>query len=207
MLFRDIKTVLEQYIKGDSGIEEVQKIVDGLTIETYLPIIKKYAAVSMFNKRLVELISNMDKTTSEDIVAYYITYDVEKVFVILDSYAGIYSTFDERTTENYDLLISSGFYRMILAKCREDVHMFDNICNRNCGINNVWIMNQLSEIFCSSANVNNVEKIADIINNKINKNTLDKLNAIQLLTNPTLNTMINNLQKETADEVMNRNQE
>ena len=204
MFFRDIKLVLEQYLNGESSIEEIQKIVDDLTIETYLPIIKKYAAIGIFNKRLAELISDMDKTTNEDIVAYYITYDVEKAFIILDSYAGIYSSFDERTANNYDLIISSGFYRMILSKCREDVNIFENICNRNCGINNVWIMNQLNEIFCSSTNVANVEKIADIINNQINKDTLDKMNAIQLLTNPTLNAIVNNLQKETADKVMNR---
>lgn len=204
MFFRDIKLVLEQYLNGESSIEEIQKIVDDLTIEAYLPIIKKYAAIGIFNKRLAELISDMDKTTNEDIVAYYITYDVEKVFIILDSYAGIYSSFDERTVNNYDLIISSGFYRMILSKCREDVNIFENICNRNCGINNVWIMNQLNEIFCSSTNVANVEKIADIINNQINKDTLDKMNAIQLLTNPTLNAIVNNLQKETADKVMNR---
>ena len=207
MLFRDIKLILEQYVKGEVGIDKLIELVKGLDVKFYLPIIQKYAQINMFNKRLTELISDADRSTNEDVQAYYITYDVESMFVILNAYAGIISANEERSAENYDLVMSSGFYDMIVDQCKNDVAEFERLSRRICGIENIWILNELHDIFCSNGNLQNVEKIADIINNGLDKDVLDKLNAVQLLTSPTLNTLVNNLQKETADEVMNRNQE
>ena len=207
MLFRDIKLILEQYVKGEVGVDKLIELVKGLDVKFYLPIIQKYAQINVFNKRLTELISDADRSTNEDVQAYYITYDVENMFVILNAYAGIISANEERSAENYDLVMSSGFYDMIIDQCKNDVAEFERLSRRICGIENIWILNELHDIFCSNGNLQNVEKIADIINNGLDKDVLDKLNAVQLLTSPTLNALVNSLQKETADEVMNRNQE
>ena len=207
MLFRDIKLILEQYVKGEVGVDKLIELVKGLDVKFYLPIIQKYAQINVFNKRLTELISDADRSTNEDVQAYYITYDVENMFVILNAYAGIISANEERSAENYDLVMSSGFYDMIVDQCKNDVAEFERLSRRICGIENIWILNELHDIFCSNGNLQNVEKIADIINNGLDKDVLDKLNAVQLLTSPTLNALVNSLQKETADEVMNRNQE
>lgn len=204
MFFRDIKLVLEQYIKGESTKQEVENIVNNLSISTYIPVIRKYAIISTFSNQLSEVLLDTDKGSVSQLQGYYITYDIGLKFLILSVYCNIIISEDEKTSENYDLIIQSGFYDMIFNNSKVDIERFIEICDRVVGINNTWILNELDTIFCDTVNVQNMQQIMNILNDDKNKEMLQKVQEVQLLADPTLGKIINKAKKEIASQVMNR---
>ena len=83
MFFRDIKLVLEQYIKGESTKQDIENIVNNLSISTYIPVIRKYAIISTFSNQLSEVLLDTDKGSVSQLQGYYITYDIGLKFLIL----------------------------------------------------------------------------------------------------------------------------
>lgn len=204
MFFRDIKLVLEQYISGESTEQNVRDVIENLTVVKYIPIIKKYAIIGAFSNHLNEVLLDTDKSSVSQLQGYYITYDIGLKFTILSSYCNIIIGEDEKTSENYDLVMQSGFYDMILEKCHDDVKKFIEISDRVVGINNTWILNELNTIFCDTVNVQNMEQIMTILNDENNKEMLQKVQDVQLLANPALGKIIERTKKELASQEMNR---
>ena len=192
MFFNDLKTVVDTYNRNEMTKEEYEKFLkDNIIVNKYIPIAKKYAMISSFCSEFNKVVFDVDKSNQTEI----------ELYSLLFGYTNIIIASDERNITNYDLIMSSGLYDYIYIKCKND---YDNIiekCNRLNGIDNLWILSKLNDIFCNPMNVENIEKIKDIINNEVDKDKLKFINSIVEFNNPQIKSFFNKLEKDTVNEV------
>lgn len=205
MFFSDLKSILNKYKKKEITKEDYNIFLNkNIIVDSYIPIAKKYAMINSFCSEINKVIFDIGESNSTEIELYYLNYDINIVFSLLFGYTNIIISGDERNIENYDLIITSGFFDYVYEKCGKDYDDIVKKCNRLNGIDNLWVLSKLDEIFCNNANVKNMEKIKDIINNEIDKDKLKFINSISEINNPKMKDFLNNLEKSTVEEVKNR---
>lgn len=200
--FNDLHDKMIQKINGLVSKEDFYQWLDeNIEVETYIPITKKYALINVFSNRFNTEIYSDDGEISE---IFNLIYDLESMFVFLFGYTDVFVRPKDRTVDNYDLIIKSGFFDYIMSFCKNDYLDLQKKCDRVCSIDNLILLNGLIKSL-SQPSVEDMEKIKNIINNEIDKDKLDVLKAIEEYNNPFLKKVIDSVSKKEAAEIMKNN--
>ena len=200
--FNDLHDKMIQKINGLVSKEDFYQWLDeNIEVETYIPITKKYALINVFSNRFNTEIYSDDGEISE---IFNLIYDLESMFVFLFGYTDVFVRPKDRTVDNYDLIIKSGFFDYIMGFCKNDYLDLQKKCDRVCSIDNLILLNGLVKSL-SQPSVEDMEKIKDIINNEIDKDKLDVLKAIEEYNNPFLKKVIDSVSKKESAEIMKNN--
>lgn len=199
--FNDLHDKMIQKINGLVSKEDFYQWLDeNIEVETYIPITKKYALINVFSNRFNTEIYSDDGEISE---IFNLIYDLESMFVFLFGYTDVFVRPKDRTVDNYDLIIKSGFFDYIMSFCKNDYLDLQKKCDRVCSIDNLILLNGLIKSL-SQPSVEDMEKIKNIINNEIDKDKLDVLKAIEEYNNPFLKKVIDSVSKKEIVENMKK---
>ncbi len=134
--------------------------------------VEKYISVSI-KKSLSDLffIVNSD---DKDFVEMALMLEVHKVFGILFSYTNIQIKPSEILAENYDVVLHSGLYDYIRARCNNDFilacNLIDNALKFKCA--------SIAEVFNDGYDVDNLKEIVESSGNMFKNIETDKLSNI-----------------------------
>lgn len=154
----------------------VQWFSDNIKVLTYIPITNKYYIASMIKNQYKSVV-NFDDFDDFNIEYYNLQYDIISTFYILMSYVNIIVPNDKMTPENYDLLMSTGFYNYVMCYASDDYKDFVSKCEKLTGIRNVEIINQFITEIGSRFNISNIQEIRKEIN-KIDMRKLGLLESV-----------------------------
>ena len=192
--FSDLHDKLNQYVLNLITKKELEQwLKDNIKIKKYLSLVEKYAIIDVFADKFIDAIKNTDDINNN---AIYIMYDINCMFDLLFKYVDIVVLSKYRTIENYDLIIKSGFYDYILKGCKNDYEELLSKCDRVTGINELSLFRSFEPIINNQPTVEDYERIRDIINNEIDKDKLQILQAVEAYNNPTMNKIVEGISTE-----------
>ena len=199
--FNDLHDKMFQVTSGLISKESFFEWLDeNIDIDVYIPVATKYAIASVFSK---EIFSDMSGTDiAEDIDYIFLKYETERLFNSLFSYIKIKVSKNNKTFDNYDLVFKSGLYDYVMKFCESDYKRFLDIFDRVSGINTLTIMNQFVTFIGKQPNVEDMERIRDIINNEIDTDKMEILKAVQEYNSPVMKQVIQGLSTESLKEVI-----
>lgn len=199
--FNDLHDKMFQVTSGLISKESFFEWLDeNIDIDVYIPVATKYAIASVFSKEIFSGMSGMD--IAEDIDYIFLKYETERLFNSLFSYIKIKVSKSNKTFDNYDLVFKSGLYDYIMKFCESDYKRFLDIFDRVSGINTLTIMNQFVTFIGKQPNVEDMERIRDIINDEIDTNKMEILKAVQEYNSPVMKQVVQGLSTESLKEVI-----
>ena len=199
--FNDLHDKMSQVTSGSISREYFSEWLDeNIDIDVYIPVATKYAIASVFSKEIFSGMSGMD--IAEDIDYIFLKYETERLFNSLFPYIKIKISKSNKTFENYDLIFKSGLYDYVMKFCESDYKRFLDIFDRVSGINTLTIMNQFVTFIGKQPNVEDMERIRDIINDEIDTNKMEILKAVQEYNSPVMKQVIQGLSTESLKEVI-----
>lgn len=190
----------------------IEKIKDGnfetsdIVVRSYVPLAEKFASIRRIGK---EINLNIDDFINNENFGYdyiYLKYELEKYFTLIEKYTNLIIKKDEKTLENYDILMSSGVFDYINKICEKDYNDFSNLCDRVVGIDNLSITRQLSNLLTTevvSKNLKNIKRSID----GISKEKLNILKDIHEYNNPLYKELYDNAIKSSINESKNKQKE
>lgn len=167
-------------------------LLNNIEIKSYISLVHKYAIIRRVNEKLQDRIIDINEN-DYDLDMLYFDYDLYLLFELLFSYTNIEVDDDDKTLENYDLILSTGLYDYIISYCSIDYEILKEKCDKVVGINNINILNELRTLFGGMPSIEGMQQASDIINN-LDKNNLKILNTINALNNPKVIEYINRAQ-------------
>lgn len=173
---------------------------ENVEVKPYLSIATKYAVISIFSDNMNKQIKDFYESEYQNFEYIYLTYDINLIFDLLFKYLDMIVLSKYRTAENYDLVMQSGFYDYMMGKCGVDYKNMVEKCDRATGIDNLSVIHELTTIFANPPSVEEIEKIRDIINNDINPEKLEILQAMAEYNNPTMKKIIDKASEESVRE-------
>ena len=192
--FSDLHDKLNQYVLNLITKKELEQwLKDNIKIKKYLSLVEKYAIIDVFDDKFIDAIKNADNINNN---AIYIMYDINCMFDLLFKYVDIVVLSKYRTIENYDLIVKSGFYDYILKGCKSDYDELLFKCDRVTGINELNLFRSFESIINNQPTAEDYERIRDIINNEIDKDKLQILQAVEAYNNPTMNKIVEGISTE-----------
>lgn len=170
-------------------------VKENLIIEKYMPISKKFAIISILRNKLQTTCLTFDNgkgSFEEDYVN--MEYEERLIFDILFSYTNIVTLDKYKTTDNYDLIMTSGFYNYLIKICGKDYDLFVSECNKVINIGNTFFMKQFIEVLSKIPNVDDTKEIKNIIDS-IDKDKIKILENVEAYNNPQLHTIVDSINK------------
>mgnify|MGYP006956013679 CR=1 FL=1 len=202
--FNDLHDIMAQRNNGLISKEKLYLWLDeNVQIKTYIPLVNKYAIIKLFSENIKSGMGEEGEYNTDAILLYY---DINQLFSLLFAYTDVVVTTKDRNLDNYDLIMTSGFYDYIYnyCGCGRDYDELVKKCDNTTGINSICIMEQIVQAIGKQPTVSEMRQMANIINNDIDKDKLELIKTIQEYNNPTMKKVVNAISKESAKEVMNK---
>ena len=202
--FNDLHDIMAQRNNGLISKEKLYLWLDeNVQIKTYIPLVNKYAIIKLFSENIKSGMGEEGEYNTDAILLYY---DINQLFSLLFAYTDIVVTTKDRSLDNYDLIMTSGFYDYIYnyCGCGRDYDELVKKCDNTTGINSICIMEQIVQAIGKQPTVSEMRQMANIINNDVDKDKLELIKTIQEYNNPTMKKVVDAISKESAKEVMNK---
>lgn len=201
----DFMTLLEMATKRcDFKISEeefINWLDENIEVNTYIPITMKYAVASIFSNNLKD-VEEIDKSDLN--ICYFMMYDIGIMFDVLFRYIDVTALPDDKTSYNYDIFCKSGLKEYILNICKEDYNELVQICDRITAINQFALISSLSSFINPIPTTEDIDKIVNLFNNQLDKEKLQLVKDINLLNDPKMNKVLENIKKQSINEIMGR---
>lgn len=199
--FTDLHDKIGQSTMGLITKEQLFKWCDeNLEIKSYISISDKYALVKIFSQHFKEDVE--EYLNKEDMNYVYMMYDLGLIFDIMFEYIDVQVLYKNRTVENYDFIMVSGFYDYVMSKCGRDYTVFSEMCGRMIGIDNLALILELNSIFAQEPDVESYERIKDIINNEVDQSKLQTLLEIERMNNKDMAKVVDGIKLDVLKETM-----
>lgn len=202
--FNDLHDIMAQRNNGLISKEKLYLWLDeNVQIKTYIPLVNKYAIIKLFSENIKSGMGEEGEYNTDAILLYY---DINQLFSLLFAYTDVIVTTKDRSLDNYDLIMTSGFYDYIYnyCGCGRDYDELVKKCDNTTGINSICIMEQIVQAIGKQPTVFEMRQMANIINNDVDKDKLELIKTIQEYNNPTMKKVVDAISKESAREVMNK---
>ena len=124
------------------------------------------------------------------------------MFVFLFAYTDIVVLSKNRTIENYDLIMKSGFFDYMMQYCKNDYESVIEKCNKVTGIEDVNIIKSFTMAIGSYPSVEEMERIRDIVNNEIDKDKLEIIKAVEEYNNPVMEKIAEVVKSDSLKEAV-----
>lgn len=182
--------LIESLTKEKINTEDFKDIV----FNSYVPLADKFATIRNIGYDLNKEVSGLihDENFGYDYV--FMNYEINKFFSLFEKYTYMVVTKNNRTIENYDILMSTGFFDIMLKYCEKDYEDFSKLCDRVIGIDNLSITRE----FVSALTTENITKNLRSIKRSIDGISKDKLQILK-----EIHEYNNPLYKEVFDNAMN----
>lgn len=201
--FTDLHDKLRQKLNGLIGKQDLINWLDAnVTVKGYIPIATKSAIIQILGETLNEEIKKMGSVQNLDIGYLNMLYDMSVVYDIVFRYTDIVPLHKQRSVENYDVIMESGFYQYVVEKCEKDFNLFCNMCERATGITNVPMMMDMAEIFSKEPNPDDYREIANIVNNDFDPEKLKTILEITKMNDPTMAKVVNGIKTGAIREAI-----
>ena len=198
--FTDLHDKLTSYQLGLTKKEDIEAwLNEVLEVKPFMPIMEKFAVINMFRQNFeVDFLTfdNGHKTLEKEFIS--MQFAIRLFFDVMLHYTNIFVLDKYKTTDNYDLVITSGFYEMLYNICGEDYEISAQYCKDTVDLNNNSLYKMLESLVMSAPTVDDAEKIKDMLND-IDKDKLEILEAVQKYNNAYLDDMIKNEGKEIIE--------
>lgn len=172
--------------------------------ETFMGIVKQYATAQNFTNNFERDIFDFQTDVSKnDDAIIFMTYDINLMFSILLPISGINIDKKDFTTANYDLIIKSGFYEFLMGKMYKTFDEIKRKCDIMTGINELPMILTIQNTYSKPISPESMAKITEEIN-KIDKDKLQIIEAVQNFNNPTVGKIAKILSKESMMEFVNK---
>lgn len=182
--------------------ELVQWLSDNIKVLTYIPITTKYYIASMIKNQYKNIV-NIDDIDDFNIEYYNLQYDIISTFYIIMSYVNIIVPIDKMTPENYDMLMSTGFYNYVMCYASDDYKDFVYKCEKLTGIRNLEIINQFITEIGDKFNISNIQEIRKEIN-KIDMRKLGLLESVTKFNDKTKADIIESIDASAKKEAISK---
>lgn len=199
--FNDLHDKLLQRVDNLISRNELYDWLDNnLEVKNYLPLTTKYAEIRIFSDKFKDDVdSNID---DKDVDFIYFVYDLNQLFVFLFAYTDIIVLSKNRTIENYDLIMKSGFFDYMMQYCKNDYESVIEKCNKVTGIEDVNIIKSFTMAIGSYPSVEEMERIRDIVNNEIDKDKLEIIKAVEEYNNPVMEKIAEVVKSDSLKEAV-----
>ena len=199
--FNDLHDKLLQRVDNLISRDELYDWLDNnLEVKNYLPLTTKYAEIRIFSDKFKDDVdSNID---DKDVDFIYFVYDLNQLFVFLFAYTDIVVLSKNRTIENYDLIMKSGFFDYMMQYCKNDYESVIEKCNKVTGIEDVNIIKSFTMAIGSYPSVEEMERIRDIVNNEIDKDKLEIIKAVEEYNNPVMEKIAEVVKSDSSQEAV-----
>lgn len=205
--FTDLHDRLTSYQLGLTTKEETEAWLDEvLEVRDYITIAEKYAIINIFRQNFeIDFLTfdNGQKTLEKEFIS--MNFTIRLFFDLMLHYTNVFVLDKYKTDENYNLVIATGFYDMLLNICREDYKLLEEYCKESFDLNNNSLYKVLEALVMSAPTVEDAEKIKDMIN-EIDKDKLEILESVQKYNNAYLDEMINNTGREVVEQEKKENE-
>ena len=199
--FNDLHDKLLQRVDNLISRDELYDWLDNnLEVKNYLPLTTKYAEIRIFSDKFKDDVdSNID---DKDVDFIYFVYDLNQLFVFLFAYTDIVVLSKNRTIENYDLIMKSGFFDYMMQYCKNDYESVIEKCDKVTGIEDVNIIKSFTMAIGSYPSVEEMERIRDIVNNEIDKDKLEIIKAVEEYNNPVMEKIAEVVKSDSLKEAV-----
>lgn len=199
--FNDLHDKLLQRVDNLISRDELYDWLDNnLEVKNYLPLTTKFAEIRIFSDKFKDDVdSNID---DKDVDFIYFVYDLNQLFVFLFAYTDIVVLSKNRTIENYDLIMKSGFFDYMMQYCKNDYESVIEKCNKVTGIEDVNIIKSFTMAIGSYPSVEEMERIRDIVNNEIDKDKLEIIKAVEEYNNPVMKKITEVIESDSLKEAV-----
>jgi hypothetical protein len=207
MTFNDLYDKLNAYSLKLMSKDDFHKFLEeNLTINTYIPVIQKYALVGIVGK----IYKNSVKVeeNSEDFSAEYIymRYEVIKMFNLLFKYIDMVVPVEKQTLKDYDLVMESGLYDFIESRCHNDYQYLSNMCDKISGVDNLLLVHEFIHEIGDRFSVENMKEIRKELS-KLDMRKLKLLESVAQFNDPITAEVANALKEKTHEEVFEAHKE
>lgn len=199
--FNDLHDKLLQRVDNLISRDELYDWLDNnLEVKNYLPLTTKYAEIRIFSDKFKDDVdSNID---DKDVDFIYFVYDLNQLFVFLFAYTDIVVLSKNRTIENYDLIMKSGFFDYVMQYCKNDYESVVEKCNKVTGIEDVNTIKSFTMAIGSYPSVEEMERIRDIVNNEIDRDKLEIIKAVEEYNNPVMKKITEVIESDSLKEAV-----
>lgn len=199
--FNDLHDKLLQRVDNLISRDELYDWLDNnLEVKNYLPLTTKYAEIRIFSDKFKDDVdSNID---DKDVDFIYFVYDLNQLFVFLFAYTDIIVLSKNRTIENYDLIMKSGFFDYMMQYCKNDYESVIEKCNKVTGIEDVNIIKSFAMAIGSYPSIEEMERIRDIVNNEIDRDKLEIIKAVEEYNNPVMKKITEVVKSDSLKEAV-----
>ena len=199
--FTDVHDRLTSYKLGLTTKEETEAwLNEVLEVRNYITIAEKYAIINIFRQNFeIDFLTfdNGQKTLEKEFIS--MNFTIRLFFDLMLHYTNIFVLDKYKTDENYNLVIETGFYDMLLNICKDDYRLLEKYCKETIDLNNMSLYKLLEALVMSAPTVEDAEKIKDMIND-IDKDELEILESVQKYNNAYLDEMINKTGREVVEQ-------
>jgi hypothetical protein len=206
--FADLNDKMIQTSTGLLSKTDLYRWLDeNIEVKNYIPISKKYSILQMF---LIDftydfLSDFFSGNNSGGVEFLYMNYELYSTFTLLMAYIDVELKDKNVTPDNYDLIKQTGTFDYIVEHCKSDYNDFKSQCDRVVGINDMSIIAKLNEAFEKNPSVNEftdvMEKFDNIMKKKSVRENLKFINNINMFNNPLLSEAVEEIQKESVQEI------
>lgn len=139
-----INNIVKRNSKEITAVDFKNWTNNNIEVRKYIPITEKAVILDKFKDNFLAI--GLLTYNNEDYNANYLymEYNMRLVFDILLRYTNIAIKDEDKTTDNYDLIMESGIYDYIIKKCEKDYTNFVERCDR---FLNVGLLLNIKEIF------------------------------------------------------------
>lgn len=182
--------LIESLRKDKIDISDFKDII----FNSYVPLADKFAVIKNLGYDINKELSGLVKDENFGYDFIFFTYEIEKFFSLFEKYTYIRVVKSNRTVENYDIIMSTGFFDIMLKHCKDDYNDFSKMCDRVVGIDNLSITREFVNALTAENVAKNIKSIKKAFDG-ISKDKLETLKEIHEYNNP--------LYKEIFDSTVN----
>lgn len=203
MNFTDLHDKMYQVVSGLLPRDEFFKWLNAnIEVKQYLPIVNKYGVIRRFSEKFQEDMDEyMNREDKPGLDFLYLMYDINLMFNVMFQYIEMIVYSDQRTLNNYDLVMQSGLYDYIMHKCSRDYAEIKQKCDRLSGIDDLNIVATFTEILGNQLKVEDIREMKEMVDG-IDTEKLEILKVVQMLNNPLIAGAVETIRKEEAGIAM-----
>ena len=208
MLFNDVKDKYAQYKNGLITFDEFDSwVYENIEINQYIPIITKYTMLHDINQNFTKDCTEVIKSDSNNIEILFVMYDITTMFDILFKYTNIEVSSDQRSTKNYDYMVSSGLFDYLRNKVGADYDRFVAMFEKASGINELNISKVVEATLAGSVTPDDIKELESLFKGMTPKK-MKIIEGFQEFNNPGMKALYENMKSaamKEADEKMREN--
>lgn len=200
MLFNDFKDKYNQYKTKLISYEDFDSwVYENVEITNYISIINKYVMLHDINEAFTKDYQKIMSLDKDNMEIAFVIYDIATVMDILFRYTNIDVSIDQRTTENYDFMMSSGLFKYLRDKIGPDYDKFISMFEKASGINEINTIKVIAKFFESSISGKDVENLEKMFKSMTPKK-IKLLEEFQAFNNPGMKSLYDNMKNSALNK-------